>query len=96
MQPNYHLYPIAPFILCGKKYKKSKYFKVLPAGHYVCAYYNGKWGTYTEILKRTADYMQENQLKQDGTFYQIYQIDITLTDYFDETIIELQIPVKKC
>lgn len=85
----------APFILCDKKYRKSKYFRELPAGHYVCAYYNSLWGTYTEILQQVADYLKENQLKQDGFFYQIYQIDITLTDNFDETLIALQVPVKK-
>ncbi len=86
---------ITPFILCDSRYKKSKHFKRLSSGHYVCAYYNGRWGTYAGIMRKIVEYMDENHLEQDGCFYQIYQIDITLTDNFDETLIELQIPVKK-
>lgn len=88
-------FPVAPFILCDKKYRKSKHFKEIPGGHYVCTYYNGLWGTYNESLIKIADYMEKNRLLQDGNFYQIYQVDITLTDKFDETLIELQVPVKK-
>lgn len=87
---------VAPLILCDKRYRKSRHCRELPAGHYVCAYYNGFWGTYTEILSQVADYLKKNHLKQEGAFYQIYQIDVTLTDNFDETLIELQVPVKKC
>ena len=86
----------APFILCDRKYRKSEYFRRIPAGHYVCAYYNGFWATCSEFFKKIEDYMKKNHLKQEGFFYQIYQIDITLTDHFDETLVELQIPVMKC
>lgn len=86
----------APLILCDETYRKSKHFKVIPAGHYVCAYYNGYWATYSEFFKKINDYMKRNHLKQNGFFYQIYQIDITLTDNFDETLIELRIPVMEC
>lgn len=85
-----------PLILCDKRYRKSKHFYELPAGHYVCVYYNGLWGIYTELLQEVADYLERNHLQQDGAFYQIYQIDITLTDNFDETLIELEVPVKRC
>lgn len=88
-------FAITPFILCDKKYKKSKHFRVLQAGHYVCAYYNGLWGVYTEIYEKVVEYLEKSCLKQNGNFYQIYQIDVTLTDNFDETLIELQVPVKK-
>lgn len=85
----------APFIFCSGKYRKSGYFRKLPAGHYVCAYYNGAWATVNESVKSVGRYLKENHLEQDGCFYQIYQIDITLTDRPDETLIELQIPVRK-
>lgn len=88
-------FSVAPFILCDKRYRKSRHFKKLPAGRYVCTYYNGLWATWAEILRQAADYLADNHLKQEGFFYQIYQVDITLTDNFGETLLELQIPVKR-
>lgn len=84
----------APLIFCDKRYKKSIYYHEIPAGHYVCAYYNGKWGFNDAVVRKIGSYLVENHLKQNGLMIQLYEIDITVTDQFDETVIEIQVPVK--
>lgn len=85
----------APFIFCDKHYKKSEYYMVVPAGQYLCVRYHGRFGNVTDAFFQLADYMEQNGLKQNGPFYTNYELDITLTKNYDETILLLQVPVSK-
>ena len=38
--------------------------------------------------------MKENDLTIDGPIYQVYKIDVTLTQNREETLLEIQVPVK--
>ena len=87
-------FAFVPMILCDKTNKKILYAKKIPGGKYVCMYYNGKFGQYMPFFDKIKEYIKEKNYEVCGPIYQTYQIDITLTDSFSETIIEIQVPVK--
>lgn len=87
-------FQVAPFILCDRKYKNSKYFMEIQGGRYLSIYYNGRFGRKADAITQVADYMKKNHLIQNGPFLQIYEIDITVTSNFEETMLELQVPVR--
>lgn len=87
-------FKFAPFIMCGNAYKESVHYKVIPAGRYVSVYYNGRFGRYNDIFIKLKDYLNTHKLRQNGWIYQTYEIDITVTSNFDETLILLQVPVE--
>jgi DNA-binding transcriptional MerR regulator len=68
----------------------------IPAGHFVCAHYNGKFGEYTDIYAQLSAYLRQNDYVPCGFFVQYYRIDVTVTDNFDETVMKVEIPVKPC
>lgn len=84
----------APFLECSKKYKKHPLFKIIPESDYVCVRYNGRFGRHAEAFELVKDFMAKNHLEQNGYFYTNYELDITLTDNHDDTILLLQVPVK--
>ncbi|MCR4903387.1 MAG: MerR family transcriptional regulator [Butyrivibrio sp.] len=92
---NMETFDYSPFIECDSKYKKDPLFRVIPESDYVCIRYHGRFGTYSDSFKLVAKYMKDNNLKQNGCFYTNYELDITLTKDFDDTILLLQVPVKK-
>ena len=52
-------------------------------------------GGFDETLFiKLKDYLNTHKLRQNGWIYQTYEIDITVTSNFDETLILLQVPVE--
>lgn len=88
--------PIAatPMLLVEKDSVESKYKKAIPAGMYLCMYYNGGLEQYNESFEIIKAYIKEKNLEICGHIFQIYKIDVTLTSNPYETIMEIQIPVK--
>jgi DNA-binding transcriptional MerR regulator len=66
----------------------------IPAGHFVCAHYTGKFGEYTDIYAQLSAYLRQNDYAPAAPFVQYYRIDVTVTDNFDETVMKVEIPVK--
>lgn len=93
LKPEDKTFEYAPFLECNKKYNKNPLFITIPEGDFVCARYHGRFGSYSDVFKSVAEYMSENKLRQNGAFYTNYELDITLTANYDETILLLQVPV---
>jgi len=73
---------------------KSEYMRSVPAGNYICvAYHGGRLEKYDPCFENIKEYIKNNNLTINGYIYQIYKIDVTLTDDRSETLLEVQVPV---
>lgn len=88
-------FPVAPMVMCDRAIPGLDCCHEIPEGDYVCVYYNGKFGISTEAFDSAKDYIRSCGYETLDMIYQIYQIDVTITSNFDETVIELQIPIAK-
>lgn len=93
--PSDQLMPAVPMLLVSPKNADESYLKRIPGGKYVCMYYrNGileKYHPSFEIIKK---YIMDKGYTINGSLLQIYKIDVTLTSSAEETVMEIQIPVK--
>lgn len=95
LSPTENYIPAVPFLFLEGPTLASPYFKMLPTGRYLCLYYHsGNLERYNEDFELVKTYMQEHHLQVDGKILQIYKLDVTLTSSAEETIIEIQVPVK--
>ena len=89
--------PCVPMLFLDDELSGEIEYEVeIDAGHYVCMYYrNGRLEEYHpsfEILKK---YLKDKSFCVSGNIFQTYKIDVTLTDVSSETMMEVQVPVKK-
>lgn len=84
---------VCPIIFCTKEESKRSSFTTLPAGKYVCAYHRNCYSYLGEIIMKMRYFAEDNGCKLCDEGLMIYQLDITLTDIHDETIIEIQFPL---
>lgn len=84
---------VASMVMCGDRIPELECCMEIPAGEYVCVYYHGAFGRYTEVFDSVKEYILKKGYQVADIVYQIYQVDITITSDFEETIIELQIPI---
>ncbi|WP_291300046.1 MerR family transcriptional regulator [Desulfosporosinus sp. BICA1-9] len=88
--------PSSPMLLVEKDAIDSEFKKAIPAGLYLCMYYhNGGLEEYHESFEIIKDYMKKHRICINGNIFQIYKLDVTLTSDPMETIMEIQVPVKK-
>ncbi len=88
--------PAIPMLFVNKDAVKidSEYMRSVPAGDYLCvAYHGGRLEKYDPCFEKAKDYIKDNNLKINGYIYQIYKIDVTMTDDRSETLLEIQVPV---
>jgi DNA-binding transcriptional MerR regulator/effector-binding domain-containing protein len=91
-----HYVPSSPFIFVEKNENQLELTKVIPAGLYLCMYYRGGGlEEYHESFEILNDYMKYHNMSLNGMVYQICKIDVTLTSKPTETLMEIQVPVKK-
>lgn len=88
--------PSSPMLLVEDNAIDSEFKKSIYPGLYLCMYYNnGELEKYHESFEIIKDYMKINQMCVSGMIFQIYKLDVTLTGDRMETIMEIQVPVKK-
>ncbi|MEG2455071.1 MAG: MerR family transcriptional regulator [Oscillospiraceae bacterium] len=88
--------PAVPMIFLDNSSLKSDYKHQIPAGRYVCIYYqNGSLERYHPCFELLKTYMAENHYQVAGKIFQLYKIDVTLTSIPEETLMELQVPIQK-
>ena len=90
--------PGCSMVLAEKKQvKESEYDKIkeIPAGEYVCMFYNGGLEEYHPSLEIIKNHITEHELTVNGDILQIYKIDVTLTSDPSEKVMEIQIPIKR-
>lgn len=88
--------PSSPMLLVEDNAIDSEFKKAICPGLYLCMYYNnGELEKYHESFEIIKDYMKIHQMCVNGMIFQIYKLDVTLTGDRMETIMEIQVPVKK-
>lgn len=95
LEKNENYTPSYPFIFIEDEVE-SPLKKVIPGGMYLCMYYqDGELEKYHQSFELIKDYMNSHNLCLNGNIYQICKIDVTLTSNPKETLMEIQVPVKK-
>ena len=67
--------------------------RTIPPGRFICGYYEGKMWDRADCLKRLLNYIEEKGISVTGNALQINLIDDNLTDYTNEFLYEIQIPI---
>lgn len=88
--------PAIPMLFVEEDEIQSEYKREIPAGPYLCMYYHdGELEKYSPAFERISDYLNVHKLAVDGKIFQIYKIDVTLTNDPKETLMEIQVPVRR-
>jgi DNA-binding transcriptional MerR regulator len=78
------------------KPEADKIKRIIPEGDYLCMEYRGgRLEKYNPCFENIKKYMKNNRLAVSGPIFQIYKIDVTLTQDREETLLEIQVPVVK-
>lgn len=91
------LYPSESYIPCVPQPDsiEKDHMVTVPANEYLCMFYRGagleEYNESFELLKR---YLDLYNLDIAGSIFQIYKIDKTVTDDPEETLLEIQVPIK--
>lgn len=73
----------------------EKYIRKIPKGIYACKYYKGSIWSTNDDIRKTAKYIKKKGYRVCGDILQIVQIDISVTDQKEESLFEIQIPIKR-
>lgn len=74
----------------------TEYMRCVPAGDYVCVvYHGGRLEKYHPCFEKVKECIKNNHLAISGFIYQIYKIDVTMTEDRSETLMEIQVPVSR-
>lgn len=96
LQKSENYIPLCPFILIEDGDVQSPFKKVIPGGLYLSMYYHGggleRYHSSFELIK---EYINKHDLTINGNIYQTFKIDVTLTNNLKETLMEIQVPVRK-
>lgn len=85
-----------PMLFVNKDSVDSEYIQSIPEGYFLCvAYHGGRLEKYDNCFEKAKDFIKENNLKINGKIFQIYKVDVTMTNNRKETLMEIQIPVVK-
>lgn len=96
LEPNDQLISAVPMLLVSPKNADEAYLKKITERNYVCMLYkNGTLEKYDSSFEKVKDYIREKGYRICGNILQIYKIDVTLSSDREETVLEIQVPVKK-
>ncbi|MCM1992254.1 MerR family transcriptional regulator [Oceanirhabdus seepicola] len=73
----------------------EKYIRRIPKGIYACMYYSGDIWDIENYLRKMFKYIEKENYSICGDILQIIQIDISVTDQIEESLVEIQVPIKK-
>lgn len=99
LEPSNDYVPSVPMLFLKKEENNFDNLKeniqIVPAGYYLCiAYENGRLERYDSCFEKIKEYMKDNNLQVNGKIFQRYIIDVTMTSKRNETLMELQVPVR--
>lgn len=86
---------VCPMLFCSEKESQMKNFSEISGGKYICAYHADSKSYLGEIIAKMKYYADDAGYDMENSGILIYQVDITLTDHQNETVIELQYPVRR-
>ena len=95
LEPSDDYIPAVPMIFVERDAIESEHKRTIPPGDYLCMNYRrGELERYHPSLARLHTYMAEHGWVLNGMIFQFYKIDVTLTSDPDETLMEIQVPVR--
>lgn len=98
LEPSKDYIPSVPMLFVDAKEKNGNakdHVQSVPAGYYLCAVYeNGRLERYDSCFEKIKEYMRDNNLQVNGKIFQRYKIDVTMTSKRNETLMEIQVPIK--
>ena len=78
------------------KPEADKIKKIVPEGDYLCMEYRGgRLEKYNPCFENIKEFIKDNRLTISGPIFQIYKIDVTLTQDREETLLEIQVPITR-
>lgn len=95
LQGGLHRERIRPVLFCTEAEAGLKNFQTIPSGLYIYAYHKNDKSNLGNIIERMRETAEKEGYCLGKEGYMIYQIDITLTDEQEETLVELQFPLLK-
>ena len=95
IQTGVHGERIRPILFCTQEEKELKNFREIPEGTYIYAYHRNDKSNIGDLIEQMREKAEKEGCVLGDEGFMIYQIDITLTDDEEETIVELQFPVKE-
>ena len=95
LEPSDDYIPAVPMIFVERDAIESEQKRTIPPGDYLCMNYRrGELERYHPSFARLHTYMAEHGWVLNGMIFQFYKIDVTLTSDPDETLMEIQVPVR--
>ena len=95
LEPSDDYIPAVPMIFVERDAIESVHKRTIPPGDYLCMNYRrGELERYHPSFARLHTYMAEHGWVLNGMIFQFYKIDVTLTSDPDETLMEIQVPVR--
>lgn len=95
LEPSDDYIPAVPMIFVERDAIESEHKRTIPPGDYLCMNYRrGELERYHPSFVRLHTYMAEHGWVLNGMIFQFYKIDVTLTSDPDETLMEIQVPVR--
>lgn len=95
LEPSDDYIPAVPMIFVERGAIESEHKRTIPPGDYLCMNYRrGELERYHPSFARLHTYMAEHGWVLNGMIFQFYKIDVTLTSDPDETLMEIQVPVR--
>ena len=96
LEPSDDYIPAVPMIFVERDAIESEHKRTIPPGDYLCMNYRrGELERYHPSFARLHTYMAEHGWVLNGMIFQFYKIDVTLTSDPDETLMEIQVPVRQ-
>lgn len=93
LKENVHNEIIRPIIFCTQIPDAGEKIHEIPAGKYACIYIKDDKGNLESRIESLRKLANKEGYILGETGFMVYQIDITLTDDINETLIELEFPV---
>lgn len=88
--------PSVPMLFVEDGDIESPYKREIPSGQYICLYYHdGSLEQYSPAFELIKTYLRVHDYVVAGKIFQIYKIDVTLTSNPKETLMEIQVPVRR-
>ena len=95
LEPSDDYIPAVPLIFVERDAIESEHKRTIPPGDYLCMNYRrGELERYHPSFARLHTYMAEHGWVLNGMIFQFYKIDVTLPSDPDETLMEIQVPVR--
>ncbi|BES66319.1 MerR family transcriptional regulator [Gottschalkiaceae bacterium SANA] len=85
-----------PFIFINHENSADpKYIHSVPAGQYACKFYKGDYRNFVKEVTGMTKILIKQGYAVIGHTLEIVQVDISVTDILEESIFQIQIPIKK-